>query len=108
MERVFLRVQDSDIFYRYLNFKFYFSSEAKRNRFATKVEKYSEEEIFKFMNKYEIKVNFESFKLMFAFILYNKIENRGIKIEQLLDERTVKRTMLEIPEFIIYGVEDNE
>ena len=98
---------DSDIFYRYQNFKFYFSLEKIRNIFVKRLENFISEEALKFYNKY--KVNVKDIDLVFAFSLYQKLENRGVKVEQMLDERTVKRVMTEIPEFIIYGVgEDNE
>lgn len=96
----FLKVKDSDIFYRYLNFKFYFSSVSRREIFIDRIEKYISEEETKFMNRYNI--HLVDFAVVFAFSLYSKIEKRGFKVEELLDERTVKRTYEDIPYFTIY------
>lgn len=98
----FLRVEDSDIFYRYLNFKFYFSSASRREIFIERIEKYISEEETKFMNRYNI--HLVDFSVVFAFSLYSKIEKRGFKVEELLDERAVKRTYIDIPYFTIYGI----
>lgn len=100
--KTFLNVKDSDIFYRYLDFKFYFSSTERRQMFINRLEKYISEEETKFMNRYN--VHLVDFEMIFAFSLYSKIEKRGIKIEQLTDERNVKRTFESIPYFTIYGI----
>ena len=103
----YLKVIDSDIFYRYQNFKFYFSLTKRRNIFVKRLEKYIPEESLKFYNKYKIPI--KDIDLIFAFSLYLKLENRGVKVEQMLDERTVKRVITEIPEFTIYGIgEEND
>ena len=102
----FLNVNDSDIFYRYLNFKFYFSSESRRSIFINRLENYINEEKARFYMRYKLEV-IDS-EAIFAFSLYQKIENRGFKVEQLQDERIVKRTFYEVPKFIYYGVDENE
>ena len=82
MEKVYLEVTDSDIFYRYLDFKFYFSSRAVRERFIRKLTNFVNVERLKFTNKYNIVVEDESFNLLFAFILYAKTEKRGFKVQK--------------------------
>lgn len=102
----FLNVNDSDIFYRYLDYKFYFSSESKRNIFIKRIENNINEEKARFYNKY--KLDLLDLEVLLAFSFYQKIENRGFKVEQLQDEKIVKRTFYEIPKFIYYGVDENE
>jgi len=102
----FLNVKDSDIFYRCLGFKFYFCSEKRQKMFIERLDSYIENETARIYAKYE--VPFNDLSLYLAFSLYHKIEPKSTKIEQLLDERTVKRTFYEIPTFLIYGVDENE
>lgn len=101
----FLNVKDSDIFYRYLGFKFYFCSEKRREMFIKRLDFFIQNETARIYAKYE--VPFNDLSLFLAFSLYHKIEPKATKIDQLLDERTVKRTFYEIPIFLIYGVEEN-
>lgn len=100
----FLNIKDSDIFYRCLGFKFYFSSRSRRDKFAGKLELFSEQEANRFYNKYKVEIKDSA--ILFAFSLYHKLEPNGIKVEQLLDERAVKRTIYQMPKFLIYGVEE--
>lgn len=95
MKNVFLNIDDSGISYRYQNYKFYFSSRATRERFIKKLESYINEETMKFKIKYKVEINEESFKLMFAFVLYSKTEKRGIKIEEVENKKFIK----DIPSF---------
>ena len=90
MKNVFLNIDDSGIFYRYQNYKFYFSSRATRERFIKKLESFINEETMKFKIKYKVEINEESFKLMFAFVLYSKTEKRGIKIEDEVNKNFIK------------------
>lgn len=89
-DKVYLNVNESDIFYRFQNFKFYFSSKATRERFIRKLDLYIEAETNKLVNKYNISINMESFGLMFAFILYNKTEKRGFKVEKYVNNIKTK------------------
>lgn len=104
----FLNVKDSDIFYRYLGFKFYFCSAKRREMFIKRLDSFIEDETIKIYNKYEVPVlEFDKF---LAFSLYHKIEPKGTKVEQLVSENdtlVVKRTFYEIPTFLIYGVVDD-
>ena len=98
-DKVFLNVNDSDIFYRYQNFKFYFSSKATRDRFIRKLDLFIESEQNKLINKYNVSIEFE---LFFAFVLYNKTEKRGFKVEKYSD-RNLLTTINEMPKFTIWG-----
>lgn len=102
----FLNVNESDIFYRFHEFKFYFSSESKRSIFIKRIENNINEEKARFYNKYKLEL-LDS-EVLFAFSFYQKIENRGFKVEQLQDVKIVKRTFYEMPKFIYYGVDENE
>ena len=106
-QKVYLNVNESDIFYRFQNFKFYFSSKATRDRFIKKSEAYIQEERMKFINKYDVALEEDSFNLMFAFILYHKTEKRGFKVEQFIDSHKY-RTFFELPKFRIWGDTSND
>lgn len=101
-EKVFLNVDDSDIFYRYHNFKFYFSSRATRERFIRKLEDFIKSETSKFINKYNVAIDFDN---LFSFVLYNKTEKRGFKVEKFTgftDENKIL-VIKEMPKFTIWG-----
>lgn len=100
-QRVYLNVNESDIFYRFQNFKFYFSSVATRERFIKKCNNFIEEEKMKFINKYDVGLEDDSFDLLFAFILYHKTEKRGFKVEQYIEDKKF-RTLSELPKFRIW------
>lgn len=101
MEKVYLNVNESDIFYRFQDFKFYFSSVATRKRFIKKSETFIQEEKLKFINKYDVGLEDSSFDLLFAFILYHKTEKRGFKVEQYIENHKF-RTITELPKFRIW------
>lgn len=107
MEKVYLNVNESDIFYRFQNFKFYFSSKAVQKRFIKKLELYINEEKNKLINKYGISIEELSFNLMFAFILYNKTEKRGFKVEKYCNNVKTYE-ILEMPKFAIWGEYSND
>lgn len=100
-QKVYLNVNESDIFYRFQDFKFYFSSNATRERFIRKLQKFINEERLKFINKYDVNIDEESFNIMFSFILYHKTEKRGFKVEQFIDNHQF-RTLTEYPLFRIW------
>ena len=97
----YLSVNDSDIFYRCQNFKFYFSSVKRRETFIKNLDSFIKDENIKFINKYNVII--EDFEILLLFSLYQKVEDKGIKIEQLIDNKIIKRTYKEIPTFKIYG-----
>ena len=99
--KVYLNVHESDIFYRFYEYKFYFSSRATRERFIRKLDLFIEAERNKFINKYNCSVDEESFNLMFGFILYNKTEKRGFKVERYIKSVKVKE-LEEMPIFRIW------
>lgn len=104
--KIFLDIKDSDIFYRCLGFKFYFTSIKRRDVFIRNLNSYIKNETARIYNKYEVMIS--DLELYLAFSLYKQIE-KNYKIEQLLDNsKVVKRTLYELPKFIIYGVEEDD
>lgn len=101
MEKVYLNVNESDIFYRFQNFKFYFSSKAVQSRFIRKLDSFLNEEKNKLINKYNISIDEESFNLMFSFILYHKTEKRGFKVEKYCNNVKTYE-LFEMPKFSIW------
>ena len=104
MKRVYLNVNESDIYYRFHNnYLFYFSSVAKKESFKRKLNSYIENETDKFINKYWVQVDRDTFLIMFAFILYSRTEKRGFKVGFLSDEGITLKTFFELPKFTITG-----
>lgn len=77
---VFYNTSDSDIFFIYENLKLYFSSEFYKRKFIEELENYVRKEYTKIFNKYHIINNMD---LYLVFSLYEKIEKRGYKIEDM-------------------------
>ena len=104
MNKVYLNVNESDIFYRFHNnYLFYFSSLAKKESFERKLNSYIENETDKFINKYWVQVDKDSFLIMFAFILYSRTEKRGFKVEFVVENDVVLKTFQEAPKFSVTG-----
>ena len=99
-------INESDIFCRFQNFKFYFSSDLRKEKFASNFEEYSKNEAFKLIFRYNLKADIDSFKLMFIFSYYFKCERRGFKVERYSDDEfnVLLMTYYEIPTFMITGV----
>lgn len=108
MEKVFLNVKESDITSRFLDYDFYFSSTARKERFERKVFDYVINETFKFENKYNVKVHKQTFQQMFSFILYTKCEKRGFKIVRKDINGNNSLIYDELPKYAIYGFKDEE
>lgn len=100
MKEVYLSCYESDIFYRFHNLKFYFSSVARRNRFIDNHLQYIEIEKMKFRNKYHIKVDEDSLIIMLGIIFYTKCEKRGFRLEEMNEEKEIK-TFYDLPTFKI-------
>ena len=66
MKEVYLSVYESDITYRFRNFRFYFSSRSRQERFIKGATIYVEDEKMKFRNKYRVPINDETFEEMFG------------------------------------------
>lgn len=107
MNNVFISVQESNIKSCFLDYIFYFSSIARKERFERKIYSFINDETIKFKNKYHIKLNDESFHKMFSFILYTHCEKRGFKIEKV-SANGVTLTYSELPTFYCYGYLDEE
>lgn len=106
--KVFLSVLESDICYRFQELNFYFSSEARKERFEKNYQEFIKEEKTKFINKYNVRID-ESFDFMFAFIFYEKCEKRGFKVEAI--KKGVPKaitTYYQKPIFSVYGILTND
>ncbi len=106
MEKIFLSVKESDIKSRFLDYDFYFSSNARKERFEKKLFDYITNETLKFKNKYNIKVEQQTFHRMFAFILYSHCEKRGFKVIRTNESDSL--IYEELPTFSVYGFINGE
>lgn len=106
MKDVYLSVFESDIFYRFQEFNFYFSSKARKERFEKGFLQYADEELMKLTNKYNLNFELETFELMFAFNYYSKCEKRGFKVQKVSSSGVVLLEFKEPPYFkISYFIE---
>lgn len=104
--KIYNNINDSDIFCRCQNFKFYFSSNLRKEKFEKNYEDYADNEAYKIIYRYNLNIDFDSLKLMFIFSYYEKCEKRGIRIEKYSDDEfnvMIKRYN-ETPLFYITGV----
>ena len=83
---VFYNTSDSDIFFLYDNLKFYFSSEFYKRKFIEELENYVHKEYTKIFNRYHI---INDMDLYLVFSLYEKIEKRGYKVENIETEEVL-------------------
>lgn len=81
---IYLDLRESDYFYRFDKYKFYFSSIFYRGNFIKKLDNFIKQEKIKFEAKYNTIVLDSTF---FAFVLYSKIEKRGFRVEELEQEK---------------------
>ena len=108
MNKVYINVNESDIYYRFQNFKFYFSSKFKRELFIKKLEN-NFHEYYKFINRYMCDINRESFDEFYAFDIYFRIEKRGFKVEECTyDFKKVITTYDKPPVFILDLAKEGE
>lgn len=98
LKEVYLSVYESDITYRFRNFRFYFSSRSRQERFIKGATIFVEDEKMKFRNKYHIKINDETFEEMFACIFYMNCEKRGFRADYFEDSKLIC-TFYDLPTF---------
>lgn len=77
---VYYDTHDSDIYFIYDRFKIYFSSDFYKRKFENELEDFSNKEYTKIFNRYKVIIDLY---LYLVFSLYEKIEKRGYKIEDL-------------------------
>lgn len=75
---IYLDLSESTYFYKFDDYKFYFSSKFYRGNFIKRVEKEIKNEKVKFESKYNTIITNYTF---FAFYIYAKIEKRGFRVE---------------------------
>lgn len=96
-------LNESDIFCRFQNYEFYFSSYLRMEKFKDNFESYAKNEALKLIYRYDLNIDFESLKLMFIFSYYTKIEKRGFRVIHYFDN--IKQNEYnEKPLFMITGV----
>lgn len=100
MKDVYLSVYESDITYRFRNFRFYFSSKVRQERFIKGSTLFIEEEKMKFRNKYRIPINDETFEEMLSCIYYMRCEKRGFRADYFEDSKLIC-TFYDLPTFKI-------
>lgn len=102
----FNNILESDIFCRFQNYKFFFSSNIRKKKFEENFEKYAENESYKLIYRYNLNLDFESLKFMFINCYYMKCEKRGFRVEEYSSDEfnVLLRKINEAPKFTITGV----
>lgn len=85
-ENIFYNIEESNLYVRLFNLKFYFSSEFNVMRFKKGVKTYIDTENMKVSCKYGIKVELDR---LLAICYYKKIEKRGFRIENYLTSKRI-------------------
>ena len=91
---IYLDLEDSTFFYRVYKYKFYFSSQFYRGNFIKKLEDFTKNEKLKLEMRYNTVVIDLTF---FAFVLYNRIEKRGFRVEVYTDDNKLQDTITSMP-----------
>lgn len=94
-----LNLNESEYFYQYKGLIFYFSSEFYKKKFASSIKNYIENETFKLQVKYNINLNFD---IMFMISLYRKIEKRGFRIFDTINEKEITQNVGLITNILMY------
>ncbi|MFR8117258.1 MAG: early protein GP4 [Clostridia bacterium] len=81
-----LNLTESEYFFKYKGLIFYFSSEFYKKKFTKEITNYIETETFKLQVKYNINVNFD---LLFMLALYKKIEKRGFRVYDEVNNKEI-------------------
>lgn len=90
---IYLDLQSTPYKAKYGKNIFYFSSELHLKKFTTRIKEYVRMEIAKFQIRYNIEVESISpylepdLEIYFAIALYKKIENRGYRIENEMEQK---------------------
>ena len=72
-----LNLNESEYYFKYKGFVFYFSSKFYKKKFADEISSFIETETFKLQVKYNLNINFD---ILFMLSLYKKIEKRGFRV----------------------------
>ena len=84
---VYHNIEDSVFYLDKANMRFYFSSEFNRVRFNKNYKEYIREQTARIKNKYHVNIKLEEYLLV---ALYKKIEKRGFRIYQKLENKLEK------------------
>lgn len=77
---IYYDLNETIYYYKAYNYKFYFSSRRYRDKFIKVHEDYMKNEVLKFYQRYNIKLDDG---IIFLFLLYSIIEKRGFMVESL-------------------------
>lgn len=88
---VYLNINESDIFYSFHEFEFYFSSEFNKTRFINNIDNYVNMETLRIENKYNVDIDLG---IYLAVAFYKKIEKRGFKILSKIDKKELTKNSL--------------
>lgn len=94
-----LNLKESEYYFKYKGLRFYFSSEFYKNKFITEVENYIETETLKIQVKYNININFD---ILFMISLYKKIEKRGFRIYDELNDKEISQNCGIVSNIMMY------
>lgn len=81
-----LNLNESEYYFKYNGLVFYFSSLFYKKRFIEKVESYVSMENMKLQVKYDLNLSLE---LIFMISLYKKIEKRGFRIYDEINNKEI-------------------
>lgn len=83
---IYLNIKESDYSYNFKGLTFYFSSKKYLEKFKKTVKTYLENEIYKIKIKYNINISIDLFIII---SYYKKIEKRGFRIYDNLNEKEI-------------------
>lgn len=83
---VYYDTHDSDIYFVYDHYKIYFSSQFYKSKFTYELDEFMQKEYTKIFNKYKVIIDLQ---LYLVFSLYEKVEKRGYKVEDLESKQII-------------------
>lgn len=94
-----LNLIESEYYYKYKGLIFYFSSNFYKRKFAETIENYIENETFKLQIKYNVNINFD---ILFLISYYKKIEKRGFRIVDEINNKEITSSCGIIGNILMY------
>lgn len=80
---IYTDLKESEYFFNYGNYNYYFSSKFYQNKFEKNYENYVAEEIEKLQVKYKVDIDYEFYLSLVRYFMesyYKKVEKRGYRI----------------------------
>lgn len=85
---IYLNLNESDYCFNFKGLSFYFSSKMYMEKFKENVLYFVEQETIKFEVKYKMTINLD---LYFMLVLYNRIEKRGFRVYDNINNKELSR-----------------